>query len=87
LAKTKLKNVPTEHRYPHFQLKKTSIFWQIKGHNSGTEKVKGHNSGTEKVKGHNSGTEKVVKSKIQLVLPFMVPELVHKFQMLYLTGT
>jgi hypothetical protein len=31
--------------------------------------------------------EKVVKSKIQLVLPFMVPELVHKFQMLYLTGT
>ena len=39
------------------------------------------------IKGHNSGTEKVVKSKIQLVLPFMVPELVHKFQMLYLTGT
>ena len=39
-------------------------------------------------KEHNSSMEKVVKSKIELgLLPFMISNLVHKFQMICLNGT
>ena len=38
-------------------------------------------------KEHNSKMEKAVKSKIKLGLPFMVPNLVYKFQMICLWGT
>ena len=31
--------------------------------------------------GHNSRNEKVLSSKIKLSLPFMVPDLMYKFQM------
>jgi len=34
------------------------------------------------IKAHNSKTEKVVKSAIELALPFMVAELVCKFQII-----
>jgi hypothetical protein len=33
--------------------------------------------------GHNSSTYKVVKYEIELDLPFMVPDLVYKYQMIY----
>jgi len=39
------------------------------------------------IKGHNSRTEKVVKSKIKLSLPFMIPDLVHKIKIICLWGT
>ena len=32
---------------------------------------------------HNSTTEKVEKSEIELGLPFMVPDLVQRFQMIF----
>jgi hypothetical protein len=33
-------------------------------------------------RGHNSSIEKVVISEIELGLPFMVPDLVYKFQII-----
>ena len=38
-------------------------------------------------KEHNSRMEQVVKSKVDLGLPFMVPDLVYKFQMICLRET
>ena len=38
-------------------------------------------------KGHNFRTEKVVKYKINLGLPFMVPDLVYKFEIISFRGT
>jgi hypothetical protein len=34
------------------------------------------------IKAHNSKTEKVVKSAIEFAFPFMVAELVYKFQII-----
>jgi len=38
-------------------------------------------------KGYNSKTETVIKSEIELGLLFMVPDLVHKYQIICFRGT
>ena len=40
-----------------------------------------------KVNGHDSRTEKGIKSQIKLDLPFIVPDLVHKFKIICLRET
>ena len=39
------------------------------------------------LQGHNSRKEKVVKCEILLGPSFMIPDLVYKFQMIFLRGT
>jgi len=38
---------------------------------------------SKKKQGHNSRTERMTKSEIELGFPFMVPDFVYKFQMIF----